>query len=75
MKSSNSHSYPAEISAFLAFTDKFSTLTRVSSEAQYDFCANKNNKMQKKNNLQFVDSKKNLKFAHLFGGEIVFIHK
>ena len=35
----------------------------------------KNNKMQKKNDLQFVDSKKNLKFAHLFGGEIMFIHK
>ena len=35
----------------------------------------KNNKIQKKNDLQFVDSKKNLKFAHLFGGEIVFIHK
>ena len=28
----------------------------------------KNNKIQKKNDLQFVDSKKNLKFAHLFGG-------
>ena len=35
----------------------------------------KNNKMQKKNDLQFVDSKKNLKFAHLFGGKIVFIYK
>ena len=35
----------------------------------------KNNKMQKKNDLQFVDSKKNLKFAHLFGGEIVFIYE
>ena len=35
----------------------------------------KNNKMQKKNDLQFVDSKKNLKFAHLFGGKIVFVCK
>ena len=35
----------------------------------------KNNKIQKKNDLQFVDSKKNLKFAHLFGGWIVFIYK
>ena len=31
--------------------------------------------MQKKNNLQFVDSKKNLKFAHLFSGKIVLIYK
>ena len=35
----------------------------------------KNNKMQKKNDLQFVDSKKNLKFAHLFSGKIVFIYE
>ena len=31
--------------------------------------------MQKKNNLQFVDSKKNLKFAHLFSRKIVFVCK
>ena len=31
--------------------------------------------MQKKNNLQFVDSKKKLKFAHLFSGKIVFIYE
>ena len=35
----------------------------------------KNNKMQKKNDLQFVVSKKNLKFAHLFSGKIVFIYE
>ena len=35
----------------------------------------KNNKIQKKNELQFVDSKKNLKFAHLFSGKIVFIYE
>ena len=35
----------------------------------------KNNKIQKKNDLQFVDSKKNLKFAHLFSGKIVFIYE
>ena len=35
----------------------------------------KNNKIQKKNDLQFVDSKKNLKFAHLFSRKIVFIYK
>ena len=35
----------------------------------------KNNKMQKKNDLQFVDSKKNLKFAHLFSGKIVLVYK
>ena len=28
-----------------------------------------------KNDLQFVDSKKNLKFAHLFSGKIVFIYE
>ena len=40
-----------------------------------DFKVRKNNKIQKKNDLQFVDSKKNLKFAHLFSGKIVFIYE